>query len=50
MSTRKRSLRGTITAAEVAVTEQDMHTAEEALLEALGRVRKEKSNRGGADD
>jgi len=45
---RKKSLKGTIVAAELAVDEEDFETAENALLDALGAVRKRKG--GVADD
>lgn len=47
---RERSVRGTITAAEVAVAEEDWHAAEDALHAALGAVRKKKAYRGADDD
>lgn len=47
MSTqRPRNLQGTIVSAELAVSEQDYHTAESALLQALSEVRKKKTERG----
>ena len=43
---REKSLRGTITAAELAVSQDDYRTAEKALLDALAAVRKHKSSGG----
>ena len=42
------STRGAIGAADVAVDEEDWETAEQALMLALGQVRKEKTLRGEA--
>lgn len=52
MSSKDRSLRGTITAADLAASEEDYEVAEDALLEALGEVRKRKQSTeaGHADD
>lgn len=44
------STRGTITAADLAVSEGDYHTAEDALLKALSEVRRAKSEAAHADD
>lgn len=44
------STRGTITAADLAASEEEWTTAEEALLKALSEVRREKSEAAHADD
>jgi len=48
-----RELRGTINAADLAVSEEDLYTAEEALQKALRQVREQQSQTEGethADD
>lgn len=44
----EREIGGKIVAAEVAASEEEWETAEQALLNALSNVRKQKSKRGTA--
>lgn len=46
MSSKNTSARGAINAADLAVSEGDLFTAEEALQKALRQVREERESRG----